>query len=109
MCSQEHRVQPTPSVQLEGFLPEKQDLSISYPAPSSLLLWLSPRKVIETWEETLTWMWSTEIKVVILCLKKPQATDPGPDHLGPRAGVSLREVGQCPHVLSQNLGAEIFA
>ena len=54
-------------------------------------------------------MWSTEIKVVILCLKKPQATDPGPDHLGPRAGASLREVGQCPHVLSQNLGAEIFA
>ena len=75
--------------------------------------------MIETWEETLTWIWSTEIKVpdhlahahevVVLCLKKPQATNPGPDHLGPRAGVLLKEACQCPHVLFQNLGSEIFA
>ena len=64
-------------------------------------------------------MWSTEIRVpdhlacthevVVLCLKKPQATDPGPNPLGPRAGVSLREACQYPHVLFQNLGSEIFA
>jgi len=44
-------------------------------------------------------MWSTEIRVpdhlacthevVVLCLKKPQATDPGPDPLGPRTQRSL--------------------